>query len=117
MSKYNAKKTPRIMPNGDTRTFDSKKEAERYDELRLLLERGEIRNLKLQPTFTLQEAFVDSNGDTHKAITYKADFAYEVQGSGYHWNHVIEDVKGVRTREYAMKRKMMADKGLFITEV
>lgn len=117
MSKYNSKRTPRTMPNGSTRMFDSKSEAERYDQLRQMLERGEIRNLKLQPTFTLQEAFVDCNGEAHKAITYKADFTYEVEGSGYHWNRVIEDVKGIRTKEYLIKRKLMADKGLFITEV
>lgn len=37
MSKYNARKTARMMPNGKARTFDSQKEAARYDELAALL--------------------------------------------------------------------------------
>lgn len=111
-SKYRAVKTPRVMPNGQTRYFDSKKEAQRYDELALMLRSGEIRNLKLQPTFTLMESFVDSQGEAHKAITYKADFMYVESASGV---TNIEDVKGVRTKEFNMKYKLMADKGYRVT--
>ena len=52
MNKYGNKKAVR---NGIT--FDSQKEAARYDQLMLRLCAGEIRDLKLQPEFTLQEAF------------------------------------------------------------
>ena len=50
MNKYGNKKAVR---NGIT--FDSQKEAARYDQLMLRLCAGEIRDLKLQPEFTLQE--------------------------------------------------------------
>lgn len=119
MSKYHAKRTPRVMPNGETRMFDSRKEAERYDQLLIMQKDGFIRNLKLQPEYTLQEGFVDAKtGERVKPIVYKADFSYEADtGSGWHWSPVIEDVKGVRTKEYAIKRKMMLERGFNITEV
>lgn len=118
-SKYRAVRTSRVMPNGEPRMFDSKKEAERYDELLLMQREGRLRNLKLQPSFTLQEGFVDADtGERVKPIIYRADFSYEVDsGSGWHWRLVIEDVKGIRTKEYVMKRKMMLERGFHITEV
>ena len=48
-SKYKAKKT--II---DGITFDSKSEAKRYEELKLLQRGGAIQNLSLQPRFMLQ---------------------------------------------------------------
>lgn len=69
------------MPNGKKRTFDSQKEATRYDELALLLRAGKITDLRLQPEFTLQEAFVDSTGEAYRAIKYKADFRTTWTGS------------------------------------
>ena len=57
MNKYGNKKAVR---NGIT--FDSQKEAARYDQLMLRLCAGEIRDLKLQPEFTLQEAFTTPLG-------------------------------------------------------
>lgn len=110
--------------------FDSKKEAARYDELILLLKTGKIRNLKLQPEFTLQEAFTTPDGERIQAIRYRADFAYEIlQHNRYEdydgvewideWAYVIEDVKSpaTKTPQYLMKRKMMLDRGIRITEV
>lgn len=118
-SKYHAKRTPRVLPNGETRMFDSKAEAERYDELLQMERQNVIRNLKLQPSFTLQEGWIDAKtGERVKPIVYKADFSYERNtGSGWHWEFVVEDVKGVRTKEYALKRKMMMEKGFHITEI
>lgn len=72
MNKYGNKKAVR---NGIT--FDSQKEAARYDQLMLRLCAGEIRDLKLQPEFTLQEAFTTPLGERVRAIKYRADFAYE----------------------------------------
>ena len=43
-------------------TFDSKKEARRYEELLLMLKAGTIRKLKLQVDFTLQEAYTAPEG-------------------------------------------------------
>lgn len=100
-SKYNAKKT--IV---DGHPFDSKREAERYCELKLFLKAGEIRNLELQPRFLLQDKFKDKTGTTHRKIEYVADFMY-VDKSG---KTVVEDVKGVLTDVYKLKKKMFLKK-------
>lgn len=95
--------------------FDSKKEAERYDELMLLLRAGKIRKLKLQPEFTLQEAFTTEDGERIQAVRYRADFAYErptkpdCTGTVY-WIPVVEDVKGKKTDIYSLKRKLMRER-------
>ena len=96
-NKYNAKKA-----TVDGHTFDSKREAERYCELKLFLRAKEIKNLELQPRFLLQDGFVDKEGNEHKKIEYVADFMY-VDKSG---KTVVEDVKGVLTDVYKLKKKM-----------
>lgn len=117
-SKYRAVRTARVLPNGETRMFDSKREAERYDQLVQLLNDGKIRKLKLQPEFTLQNAFTDPlTNERVRAITYRADFSYEEPCGAYSWRLVIEDAKGIRTKEYVLKRKMMLERGYQITEV
>ena len=60
--------------------FDSRKEANRFEELMLLQEAGEIAELKLQPQFTLQESYVTYLGERVRAIRYVADFSYWRQG-------------------------------------
>lgn len=110
MNKYNAKKT-----TVDGITFDSKKEAERFCELKMLAMAGKIKNLKLQQDFTLQEAYTAPDGERVRAIRYVADFTYEEDGE-----LVVEDVKSraTKTRVYEMKRKMLRDKyGVKIREV
>ena len=92
--------------------FDSKRERQRFDELMVLLRAGQIRDLKLQHEFTLQGAFTDTDGNRTRAIKYIADFTYW-QGNLF----VIEDVKGMKTDVYRMKKKMMSEKGLTITEI
>ena len=57
--------------------FDSQKEARRYDELMLMLKAGEIRELKLQPQFTLQEAYTTPEGNRVRAISMP------IVGSGF----------------------------------
>ena len=84
----------------DNITFDSRKEANRYWELKLLLRAGEISDLRLQPKFTLQEGFT-KNGKRYQAIKYSGDFQYTENGKV-----VIEDVKGVRTEVYKIKKKL-----------
>jgi len=89
-NKYNARKT---MVDGHL--FDSKKESERYLELKYMQEAGLISDLSLQPKFILQEAFTCSDdGKRIRAITYSADFSYVMDGCRY-----IEDVKGEATRK------------------
>lgn len=108
MSKYNAVKERR-----GTLVFDSKKEARRYDELLLLLRAGQIKDLKLQVGFTLMEGFTTPEGEKVKPIVYRADFAY-TEGD----RRIVEDVKGVKTREYELKKKLMLDKyGITVREV
>lgn len=108
-SKYRNKKTE---VNGIK--FDSKKEAERYSFLLHWLNVGLITNLKLQPEFTLQEAFKTPEGENVKAIRYRADFSYITKEG----KPIVEDVKGVKTDVYKMKYKMMLDRfGITVKEV
>lgn len=53
--------------------FDSQKEARRFIELRSLQKAWMIRNLKLQPKFTLQESYVTPEGERVRAVRYVAD--------------------------------------------
>ena len=86
--------------------FDSQKEARRYDELLMMLRAGEIRNLRLQPQFTIQESYVTETGERVRAIRYTADFSYIREVSG---EKIVEDVKSgpTRTKEYLRNRKFM----------
>lgn len=110
MSKYHSKKTTL-----DGITFDSKREASRYAELKMLQRCGAIRDLRLQPEFVLQESF-KKNGKTYRKIVYKADFEYfDIQQGKV----IVEDVKGVKTEVYKLKKKLFEYKypELSITEV
>lgn len=109
MSKYNSKKTV-----VDGQKFDSKKEARRYQELLLLEKAGEIKNLSRQVKFVLIPSQRDENGKVvERECSYKADFTYE-EGI----KTVVEDVKGYRTKEYIIKRKLLLYKyGIRIREV
>ena len=89
-------------------TFDSKKEATRYAELMLLQRSGLIQNLRLQVPF---ELIPKQAGE--RAVRYIADFTYTENGET-----VVEDVKGVRTDVYRLKKKLMLKvHGLRIKEV
>lgn len=82
-------------------TFDSKKEADRYCELLLLQRAGRISELQRQVKFKLLPT---QRGEqrTERPVTYIADFVYTQDG-----RVVVEDVKGMKTREYVIKRKLM----------
>ena len=115
-SKYHNTPTPRHTDDGKEIRFDSKKEAERYDELMILLKAGKISELRLQADFTLQEAYTLPNGNRVRAIRYKADFTYKDESG----NLVVEDVKSkaTKTRAYGIKKKLMLEKfGIEIQEV
>ena len=99
-SKYGAQKT-----EYDGIVFDSKREAERWRELALLQRAGEITDLRRQVKFILVPAQVDENGKiAERAVSYVADFVYGDLRSG---ETVVEDAKGMHTREYIIKRKLM----------
>ena len=91
--------------------FDSQAEANRYGQLKILLQAGEITNLRLQVPYELQPSF-KHDGKTIRAIKYVADFVYEDKDGKTH----IEDVKGMRTKEYELKRKIMLYHGYEIEE-
>jgi hypothetical protein len=82
--------------------FHSKKEAKRYSQLKELERTNKIRNLVLQPRFTLQEAYKDNEGKHVRAIEYVADFMY-TDDLGH---TIVEDVKGFKTETYALKIKI-----------
>ena len=88
--------------NVDGIKFDSKAESERYAELRILEKAGLISNLVLQPKFELQQKF-RHNGKAEKAILYIADFSYNDRTED---KIVVEDVKGMETDVFKLKRKM-----------
>lgn len=100
-SKYHAQKT--VL---DGIKFDSKKEANRYAELKLMERAGVIRDLKRQVRYELIPAF-DVDGKHYRPTTYVADFVYTDAKSG---KEIVEDVKGVRTDVYRLKSKMFAHK-------
>ena len=85
----------------DGQTFDSRKEYRRYAELRLLEQAGVITDLRRQVRFALLPA-QHVGGRTERAVSYIADFVYQTDGMT-----VVEDTKGVRTKEYILKRKLM----------
>jgi hypothetical protein len=93
--------------------FDSQREAKRYQELRLLERAGKITNLKVHPEYQI---FV--KGD--RVCKYVADFSYNIcdRYLGLPGSEVVEDVKGVRTEAYRLKKRLMkAAHGIEIVEV
>ena len=123
--KYHKVRTQRTLEDGGKVDFDSKKEARRYDELMAMLRAGQIRDLKLQPQFTIQEAYTTPEGQRVRAIRYQADFSYERAtepdcNGEIHWLRVVEDVKSraTKTRVYEIKKKLLREKlGIEIREV
>ncbi len=90
MSKYNA-----VRVTDEGKRFDSKAEHRRWVALRLLEQAGEISDLKHHPRYPLIV-----NGQ--KVCTYEADSAYIESGE-----QIVEDVKGVKTPVYNLKKKLM----------
>lgn len=100
MSKYKNRKT-----TVDGIVFDSKKEAARYQDLRLLERAGEIQDLRCQVPFELVPAQRDAKGKlVERPVKYLADFVYQDCATG---ERVVEDVKGYRTDVYKIKRRLM----------
>jgi hypothetical protein len=99
----------------DGMRFASKAEAARYRELMQLGAAGLVQNLEFQPRFDLHVEGV-------KVGTYVADFRYQERASAtwasrFDWQDVIEDVKGVRTPVYRLKKRMFeAEYGVTIRE-
>ena len=97
-------------------TFDSQKEYHRYSELKLLEKAGKITDLRLQVPFELippQYEYYKRYGKTgnplkdgkktiEHAVKYIADFVYIENGET-----IVEDSKGMQTKDYIIKRKLM----------
>ena len=107
-SKYSNKKI-----EVDGMTFDSRKEYYRWCELSLLERAGKITDLQRQVKFILiptqyEPYTVGKNGGLKRGkviereCSYIADFVYTEKG-----NKVVEDVKGFKTADYKIKRKLM----------
>lgn len=102
-NKYGAKKV-----TVDGIQFDSKKEANRYCELKLLERCGAITDLELQKEFELIPAQRIDGNVIERAVKYKADFVYKENGK-----IIVEDVKGYRDpssagyAKFVLKRKLM----------
>ena len=108
--KYGNQKTAR-----SDMEFDSRKEADRWDELFLLQRGGIIKDLERQVKFVLIPAQYENGKLIERAVTYIADFVYTDTKTG---KKVVEDTKGMRTKEYILKRKMMLYlRGIRIKEV
>ncbi len=102
MSKFNARSV-----EIDGHRFDSAAVGRRYATLAVLERAGKIAGLELQPRFDCVVVGV-------KICTYVADFRYRRDGAP-----VVEDVKGVHTAVYRLKRKLAeaCHPGLAITEI
>ena len=115
MNKYGNKK---VIINGIE--FDSKREAMRYYDLAFLEGIGAISDLKRQVKYELIPVQREKSTKVYKkgrkkgqpiegkiiekAVTYIADFVYTDTTTG---KEVVEDAKGVRTKDYIIKRKLM----------
>jgi len=98
-SKYNAK--PSVY---DGYTFASKAEMNRYIELSLLQSTGKIADLELQPKYELVKSFTTHTGEKIRALSYIAYFRYLDMATN---RIIVEDVKGVKTEVYKIKRKLL----------
>ena len=109
-NKYNAKSV-----EYDGIKFDSQKEALRYKELSYLLSEGIITDLRRQVKYLLiptqrEPDTIGARGGVkqgkllERECSYIADFVYTVVETG---ETVVEDTKGFKTKEYAIKKKLM----------
>lgn len=109
-SKYRAKKT-----EADGITFDSQREAQYYYELKLRKRAGHIKDFELQPVYVLLDPYKHpETGKRVQGIKYRADFLVTYPDG----SQEVIDVKGVRTAEYKLKKKLFESKyGVPIKEV
>ena len=112
-NKKNKYSNHKITVNGEV--YDSRKEARRYQELLLLQKAGEIKDLERQVKFELvptqrEPDTIGKRGGVHKGkviengVNYIADFVYTDCRSGL---KIVEDSKGMKTKDYIIKRKLM----------
>ena len=116
MNKYHNRKARSF----DGIIHDSRKEARRWNELLLLQRAGQITDLKRQVKFVLvpaqrEDDIIGKRGGIkqgkliEKECSYIADFTYTDKNG----NFVVEDTKGIKTKDYIIKRKLM----LYVHEI
>lgn len=112
MSKYNNKKVYQYSNGSYTvgykngtpvMTFDSVKEFNRWCLLKTLEKGGVITGLERQTKFALIPTLRTFDGKPVRGVSYIADFVYTDKKGRRH----VEDVKGVKTEVYKLKKKMM----------
>ena len=87
----------------DGTKYDSRKEARRGEELKMLARAGFISDLRFQVKFTLQDGFT-RDGKKILAIEYVADAVYVEDGKT-----IVEDTKSAITQKkesYRLKKKL-----------
>lgn len=102
-NKFNAKKT--IV---DGIAFDSRREALRYRALKVREAKGEIESLELQPRYRFTVGGVAIKAENGRQLAYTADFTYIETATR---RRVIEDVKGVKTEAFQLRRAIMRAMG------
>jgi uncharacterized protein (UPF0305 family) len=94
-TKYKSKKVEL-----DGKVFSSKREAARYQQLKILEKAGQITSLVTQEKYRI---FVRNM----PVCVYIADFVYNEKNSEGDWCRIVEDVKGMKTPVYQLKKKLM----------
>lgn len=104
-SKYHSQKISFSMPDGTNHTFDSLKEADRFNELSIMQKAGEISDLEIQKEYVLLPKQKAPDGKTVREVKYYADFVYRKADGTL----VVEDVKSpaTKTQVYRLKKKLM----------
>ena len=98
--------------NRKTKGFDSAKEWRRNQELETLQRAGEISELKRQVPFVLMPSYKVADETTKQGfrtireIRYIEDFTYRLKDG----TRIIEDVKGMQTDVFKIKRKLLERK-------
>ena len=98
--------------NRKTKGFDSAKEWRRNQELEALQRAGEISELNRQVPFVLMSSYTIADETTRQGfrtvreIRYIADFTYRLKDG----TRIIEDVKGMQTDVFKIKRKLLERK-------
>lgn len=98
--------------NRKTKGFDSAKEWRRNQELEIMQRAGEISELNrqvpfvLMPSYTIVDETTRQGFRTIREIRYIADFTYRLKNG----KRIIEDVKGVQTEVFKIKRKLLERK-------
>lgn len=96
-SKYGSRKV-----TIDGVTYDSLKEYHRFCNLKLMQRAGIITGLQRQVKYELIPTQRINGKVIERPVNYYADFVYKMDRQ-----LVVEDVKGYKTPEYVIKRKLM----------